>query len=335
MGGNSSSQAHSQDSLETPDYLDGVDITHVEKIEIELFGNSTRLMLIGTQIYSNDITIKIIDEYRVIMDKVTQCLKKKRLFVLQIQCYNQCVWSVSMLNEVADFILRTMPAINVSIVFGSSRSIYVPFINFYKKLHPIVGLLYIENPSFLKFLFDIQIKTMTLQQAVGASSSFNWLPLKYTQVNEISFEYLSMLDAIRLQGVVMPHVRVVNVLNYQCETDSSKMIFRNVCSLFPSAKQLKLEVLVNVWEDDGSIRIQKLFAQARKALDTFKNMSRWNQGNMNILIYLYAYYYGPVDKELARKMTEYLGHKCYYKKDYVNLEASMSNVDLKMGVTSR
>ncbi|CAD5230475.1 unnamed protein product [Bursaphelenchus okinawaensis] len=74
-----------------PDFLDTIDISNANRIDIELHGNSTEMEMTVFQKGTNEMIFELGDEYDVIIDRLTQCLKKKRIFNLNVYLYNQCV----------------------------------------------------------------------------------------------------------------------------------------------------------------------------------------------------------------------------------------------------
>ncbi|CAD5230487.1 unnamed protein product [Bursaphelenchus okinawaensis] len=230
----------------------------------------------------------------------------------------------------ADLFLNRLPAIDLVYIRGDLGNINVRFIGFYRKLHPIVGCLTINNPSILRFLIDLQIKLLILESILD----FNWLPLNYIEVNEIKFVNFLILEALCQQEIVVPSVRIVTFINYEPEPANLKLIFENICSLFPFIKHLKLVYKLYVLEKNEPIRNHELFTHTRSLLDSFESILDWNQGKLNITIDFQVFYNGPINKELARKMTEYIGYKCGYNGD-VYLNVLMFNVDLTMFVQQK
>ncbi|CAD5230491.1 unnamed protein product [Bursaphelenchus okinawaensis] len=255
-----------QDEVLHNDYLDGVDISRVDRINIYIYGNSTVLTIKG---FTNDFNawnriIEFCGRYHVIEEKLTQCLKSERSFVLRITLFSRCVWSPALLNELADFFL-------------------------------------------------------------------DWLPLKYTQVDDFQFVDSAMLEVLCQQDIVMPQVCSVTFCNYQCETVNIKLFLEKACSVFLSIKHLQLKLVVHVQEKNEPIRNHELFTYTRTVIDTFESILDWNQGKLNIFIYSQVDYNGLVNEDLARKMSEYIGYEWSYDGD-VGLDVSMFNVDLMMFV---
>ncbi|CAD5230469.1 unnamed protein product [Bursaphelenchus okinawaensis] len=326
----SGAQQNQVSSVEQNDYIDGVDISRVGRINIFIYGDSTELIVRGYVVGSQVHPIILRDEYEVIMEKLKLCFKKKRQFFLQVYLFDQCVWSSSLLSVMADLFISTLPVINNLSIFGDPRNVNVPFIDFYRKLHPIVERLSINQPTTLRFLIDMQIKSLTLMHAVGTGLNFSWLPLKFTQVNEVSFKNSSMLQVLCQKDIVMPQVCSVNFFFYEREDPNLKPIFENVFNVFPSLEQLTLEVWVSVQEKNEPIKNHELFTYTRTVFDTFERILDWNQEKLKIVILFFAYFNVPVNEDLARKMTEFAGYECCYKNGYFVLEVSMCNVDLRM-----
>ncbi|CAD5230495.1 unnamed protein product [Bursaphelenchus okinawaensis] len=311
------------------DYIDGVDISNVYKINLFLKGDSTELIVKGSIVGCQISTIIFCDEYDVIMEKLKLCLKKERRFVLQSYLNNECVWSPSLLNILGDLFLNTLPPIVELFIFGDPRNINVPFIDFYRKLHPIVTCLTIDNPTILRFFFDMEFKALTPR---NPNLDFNWLPSKYTQVVDLVFNDSSMLQVLRQQDIVMPQVLFVIFRNHDFEVANTKLVLEEVCSLFPSIKCIKLQFVVHVQEKNEPIMNHRLFTITRTVFHTFESMLDWNQGKIKLLSNFYVYYNGPVNDDLARKITDYIGYECCYDKDKVRLEIHQSNVCLEMRV---
>ncbi|CAD5230483.1 unnamed protein product [Bursaphelenchus okinawaensis] len=313
----------SSEEEDTDDYVDNITSLCVQKININMYSATTALMVEG---YTNDlITIEIRDRYDVIIEHLTQCYKKTIPFTLQICIYDVCVWTTSLLNVMADFFLRTLPAMNVMIHFASSGSKYIPFINFYRKLHPIVEHLSVNNSTILRFFMDLQRKSLMLNWTLNR----NWFPLNYIEVNEVIFMNFSLLKVLCQQDIVMPQVCSAAFLKHRCETADVKLILENACSVFPSIKKLELEYEVHVTEKNEPIRNHQLFIQTRNVLDSFESILDWNQGKLNIFITSKVTYNGLVNEDLARKMSEYIGYEWSYDGE-VGLDVSMANVDLMM-----
>ncbi|CAD5230471.1 unnamed protein product [Bursaphelenchus okinawaensis] len=324
-------QQHQVSSVGQGDYIDGIDISRVGRINIFMYGDSTELTVQGYIIGSEVYKIRFCDEYDVILEKLKLCLKKKRKFVLQIYFFDDlCVWSPSLLNVMADFFLNTLPAIDELYIYGAPENVNVSFIDFCRKIHPIVERLAINNPTILRFLIDFQIKSLAPESTV----SLRWMPLKYTQANLVTFNNWSMLEVLAQQDIVMQQVRSATFYKYQRESSNLKLIFENVFNMFPSLEHLTLEGYIYVREQNEPILNHELFTYTRTVFDTFERMLDWNQGKLNIIIIFFAYFNVPVNEDLARKMTEFAGYECCYKNGYFVLEVSMSNVDLRMVVQS-
>ncbi|CAD5230489.1 unnamed protein product [Bursaphelenchus okinawaensis] len=325
------SSVEEEDTEDTEDYLDDIEISSVFKIDICLYGNSTELMLRGCGRGIDAIVFEFHNEYDVIMEKLMLCLKRKRVFILQICLFDECVWSPSLLNVMADYFLSTLPIINNLKVVGDPRNLNVPFIDFYRKLHPIVEHLIIVNPTILRFLIDKQLNSLVLELPLD----FSWFPLKYTQVGHVKFFAFSMLEVLCQQDIVMPQVHSVSFFNYPHEGTDSKLILGKVCSRFPSIKRLEILLMVHVQEKNQPVRNHDLFTHTRAVFDMFESILDWNREKLNVTIYFTIYYNGPINNRLARKMTGYIGYECCCKNDKVRVEVSMSKVDLRMFVTTQ
>ncbi|CAD5230473.1 unnamed protein product [Bursaphelenchus okinawaensis] len=302
-----------EESVKTLDYLDGVDISRVNQIDIYLHGNSTELDVEGSTTGTKSTTIKLCDEYDVIMEKLTLCLKRERSFSLQIELSDECVWSPFLLHVMAEFFLYTLPSVNLKIRMMHPGNMYIPFIGFPMKLLPIVERLIIDDPIILWFFFDL-------------------FPLKHAKLDDVNFENLSMLEKLCLQNIIMPNVRFVTVFIHQSKAVGSKLVLENACNLFPSMVQLKLNFKVTVSEESEPIMNHELFTYAGAVLDTFESMLDWNQGKHDVFIDFQAVYKGSVIENLARKMTEYIGYECSYDDGKLCLDIHQSNVGLEMCV---
>ncbi|CAD5230463.1 unnamed protein product [Bursaphelenchus okinawaensis] len=247
----SGAQQHQNSSVEQGDYVDGVDISHVSNIRVTLYGNSSELNVYAYTTSIEDPTIVFRGAYHVIIEKLKMCLKRKRKFIFYIWLFDECVWSPPSVNAMANLFLNTLPAIKDLVLCGCLTNMNVQFIDFYRKLHPIVECLLINNPTIVRFLIDLQLKSLTV---------------------------VSNLDFIR--------------------------------------------------------RFE-LFTHTRTLFGTFERMMNWNQGKLNTTIVYKVFYNGQVNKELARRMTVYIGYKCSYENAFVRLEASMSNVNLIMEVHNK
>ncbi|CAD5230467.1 unnamed protein product [Bursaphelenchus okinawaensis] len=313
-------------SVEQGDYIDGVDISHVSNIRVTLYGNSTELNVYAYTTSIEDPTIVFRGAYHVIIEKLKMCLKRKRKFIFYIWLFDECVWSPPSVNAMANLFLNVLPAINDLFLCGSLTNMNVLFIDFYRKLHPIVERLFINNPTIVRFLIDLQIKSLTVESDLDLS----WLSLSHIEVNEFCFWRLTMAETLCQQDIVMPSVRSVNFYTHH-EAVVSKLILENICNLFPLVEELYFQFVLNVEDKNEPIRNHELFTHTRTLFDTFESLLDWNQGKLKITIVFQVHYNGLINKELARRMTEYIGYECICN-GAVGLDVSMSNVNLAMVV---
>ncbi|CAD5230493.1 unnamed protein product [Bursaphelenchus okinawaensis] len=175
----------------------------------------------------------------------------------------------------------------------------------------------------------MQLKVLTL---MDKDLDFNWLPLKYFQVEHLKFDNPALLKVLYQQNIVMPHVCSVTFFEYEHEAANTKLILEKIRRLFPSVNQIYFPLTVYVQEKNEPIRNHELFTLTCRVFDTFKSILVWKKRKLNVTIGFHAHYNGPINEELARKMTEYIGYAFCYMNDKVRSELSMSNVDLTVVV---
>ncbi|CAD5230461.1 unnamed protein product [Bursaphelenchus okinawaensis] len=328
-GGAQQNQINSVGQHDTREYIDNVDISDVNLIFFGIHGCSTLLELLF--LVGEKVKLELFLEVEPAMETILLCLKKKRQILIKVHFYNVCVWPRPVLDTIANFFLRNVPKIfeiDFEIDFEHGNR-YVPFIDFYQKLYPIVEVLLVDDPAFLRHFLNVKIKKLGL----NSSSDCFLFPLKYAQVQHIKLCSTWLLKSFHHNGIVMPSVITVIVyLDHQFQ-DANLTIFENVGSSFPGIKTLTLFLWRGVSEDKSiPLMDHSLFAAIDDAFQLFESMLKWKQEQFSILIDFKVGYSYQIDTSLATKIIEYVGYKCCYKNGHVRLEIHQNNVNLEMRV---
>ncbi|CAD5228726.1 unnamed protein product [Bursaphelenchus okinawaensis] len=77
---------------------------------------------------------------------------------IYVNVYDTCVWTYSQLNMVAAYCEKNFKRIHITFTSGHLDPMFVPFVNFYKRLATITELLQVENPEFLRHCMDMEIE---------------------------------------------------------------------------------------------------------------------------------------------------------------------------------
>ncbi|CAD5209819.1 unnamed protein product [Bursaphelenchus okinawaensis] len=215
------------------------DFSHINIIEI-IISSSTTYITLNFIDDDGKRPYMILDRYEMILAKLLQCFEKKRHFIVSLDLSDECLWSLPLLRTVANFLLEHLSSASVCVKLRHSTPVdeYALFIDFYKKVHPIVDVLQVSHPTMLRYLMDIEIKVLVLEPCPDDC----WLALKYLQVSEVRLFYPWDLENYVRNGIRMPTVETV-ILCYEKEMKkvNMKKFHGNFAKVFPTLERFTIK----------------------------------------------------------------------------------------------
>ncbi|CAD5230459.1 unnamed protein product [Bursaphelenchus okinawaensis] len=307
-----------------------IDVSHLSKVALCIHSHKTKVE--ATFHYNDETKDEFVGNFKFLKKNIGVLNEANCQFVVSVVINHNCVWDVSGLDKIAQFLLATLPAIDFEVDSIQTVPPIVPFVKFYKTLHPIVQQTQIDGPVFLTHCEGVEIKYLKIKRG-NLPYSYFWRAIKYIKVLDVGCVNNYRADFVPDDTELSSS----DLDGFECEPNVIETLKKKFANTNDDNQTPEATVNCKKYIDstNHSRMTYELFAHIDSMFNLFDRVLNWNRDQHDILINFEIAYDGFFNNGLEKEITKLTGYYARYEDEKIRLELKQFNVCLKLVVKEK